>query len=461
MNKLWLRLALAFGLVIVVTIVITAWWANRQVGRQFSSFVVRNQAGTTLAPTLIDYYAANGAWQGVEQVFPLERGRGRGMMWGMQRGQGPPAFILSDASGEIVYNERGGASAARQLSLEERQAALPLTFQEQTVGYLLVDTPPGSRAQLVGPARTFLQEANRSLLQAGLLAGGVALLLSLMVARGLTVSLGRLSGAAQKIAAGDLSQRVEPQGADELRNLAMTFNEMAAHLQQAEQLRRNLVADVAHELRTPVSVIQGNLQAILDGVYPLDKAEIATLYDETLTLNRLIHDLRELAQAEAGQLSLNLQPTDLRPLLSNTVDLFAEPAREKQLALRLDLPADLPAVHIDPDRVRQVLNNLLSNAMRHTPPGGHIAVAAACRETAVEISISDTGLGLNPQEMSHVFDRFWRGDKSRTRQQGGSGLGLAIAKQLVEAQGGSIGVESKEEQGSRFWFTLPAPRGAS
>ncbi len=452
MNKLWLRLALAFGLVIGVTIFITAWWANRQVGRQFSNFVVRSQAGTMLAPTLIDYYAANGGWEGVEEVFP--RGRGRGNMWGMQMGQGPPAFILGDASGNVVYNERGTADTP-PLTAEERRAALPLSLDDQTVGYLLVDTPPGSSAHLVGPARTFLQETNRSLLQAGLIAGGVALLLSLVVARGLAVPLGRLSGAAQRIAHGDLSQRVEPQGADELRNLAVTFNEMAAHLQQAEQLRRNLVADVAHELRTPVSVIQGNLQAILDGVYPLDKAEIATLYDETLTLNRLIHDLRELAQAEAGQLGLNLQPTDLRPLLSNTVDLFAEPAREKRLELRLDLSPDLPTVQSDPDRVRQVLNNLISNALRHTPADGKVEVTAGRRQATVEISVSDTGPGLSAEEIPHVFDRFWRGDKARTRQQGGSGLGLAIAKQLVEAQGGSIGVESEEARGSRFWFTLP------
>jgi two-component system OmpR family sensor kinase len=244
------------------------------------------------------------------------------------------------------------------------------------------------------------------------------------------------------------------------------------------------------------------LLAILDYVYPLEKTELAAIYDETLILNRLISDLRELAQAEAGQLSLNLQPTDLPPLITAAADLFGELAREKQVNLTVTLPDDLPPIQADPDRLRQVLHNLLSNALRHTPKEGKIAIVVekwqdsqvASNKVAgfalrsqtrdsteqlspkggrvtgeiletievlpivsgqVKVTVTDTGAGIAAEDLPHVFDRFWRANKSRAREQGGSGLGLAIARQLIEAHGGHIGVESEGVgRGSRFWFTL-------
>jgi signal transduction histidine kinase len=195
----------------------------------------------------------------------------------------------------------------------------------------------------------------------------------------------------------------------------------------------------------------------------MDKAEIAAIYDETLILNRLINDLRELAQAEAGQLSLNVRSTNIASLIANGVDAFAELSREKNVALNVDVPPDLPAVPADPDRIRQVLHNLLSNALRHTPDGGTISVIANKIEQTdqIKITVTDTGPGIPAEDLPHVFDRFWRADRSRSREHGGSGLGLAIARQLVEAHGGQIGAESEDVpgQGSLFWFTLPGGDG--
>jgi two-component system OmpR family sensor kinase/two-component system sensor histidine kinase BaeS len=276
--------------------------------------------------------------------------------------------------------------------------------------------------------------------------------------------------AARKIAGGELNHRVEVPSrvlaSQEVTGLAEAFNDMASSLEQAEAVRHDMVADIAHDLRTPLAVVQGNLQAILDGVYPLDRNEIASIHEQTLVLGRLVEDLRELAQAEAGKLDLQLQPVDSGALVEQIVGLYRETAAAYGVEIGLHQTAALPHVIADPDRVKQVLNNLLTNALRYTPAGGTIRVGvgsvasrAEGMANEVEISVADTGPGIAPEDLGRVFDRFWRADKSRSRQPGeagGSGLGLAICRQLVEAQGGKIGVESELGRGSRFWFTLPA-----
>ncbi|MEK7324020.1 MAG: ATP-binding protein, partial [Chloroflexota bacterium] len=243
----------------------------------------------------------------------------------------------------------------------------------------------------------------------------------------------------------------------EVADVANAFNDMADSLQRAETLRRNLMADIAHELRTPLTVLQGNLRALLDGVYPLELGEIATLYDETRLLNRLVDDLRELSLAEAGQLRLNLQATDVRALLQ-TAASFAPVAEAQDLSLAVEMNDGLPLVNTDPDRLAQVIRNLLSNALRHTPGGGKVTVSASTEKKMIRVVVADTGDGIPADELPYVFDRFYRGDKSRARASGGSGLGLAIAKTWVAAMGGEIGVESEPGRGSRFWFTVPVAK---
>ncbi|MEW5957019.1 MAG: ATP-binding protein [Chloroflexota bacterium] len=463
MNKLWVRLTLAFGLVTLAAIIFAALLANLQVSTEFRRFVVHNQMTDSALPQLADYYARYGAWDGVERVFGELHGPGLGGGMGRGAGQGQmrgaPRLLLADAGGRVVYRSNP-ADSASQLSRQEIGAALPIMVQGQAVGYLVVSAP--GQSTLTPVAQTFLSQLNRSLLQAGLIAGGVGVLLGLAIARGLSAPLGRLAAAARRFSQGELDRRVPVQGATEIADLARAFNEMGASLQQAETLRRNLVADIAHELRTPLSVIQGNLRAILDDVYPLDKSEIAQIFDETLILSRLVNDLRELAQAEAGQLGLHLQPVEAAPLVEGSLDLLAELAREKNIELAVSRPSVLPPVLADPDRVRQVLHNLLSNALRHTPEDGQITVTVEPQAGFLRISVADTGPGIPADDLPHVFDRFWRADKARARAHGGSGLGLAIARQLVEAHGGQIGVASEPGHGSHFWFTLPvAPRSGS
>ena len=460
MNKLWGRLTLAFGLVVMSGVMIAALLANYQLDIQFRRFVMHDQMQLALTPRLTDYYVSQRSWRGVEALLDNQTGFGM-MARGRGLGRGGPALALFDATGQLVFD---GSDDNRPLQLDEqtRTKATSLEWQGETIGYLLISSGVGQN-ELSGAAQTFLDQINRALVQAGLIAGGLGLLIGLIIARGVSAPLGQLATAVRQISRGHLNQRVPVKGTEELIDLANAFNEMTAHLQEAETLRRNLMADVAHELRTPLSIIQGNLQAILDGVYPLETSEIASIYEETLILKRLINDLREVAQAEAGQLNLNIQSIALGPLLTETINLFQEVARENNIELTLTSPKHAPPVAIDPDRTRQVLHNLLANALRHTPEGGQVGIESEVftpqnsSSAFIRVSVSDTGPGLAGSELPYVFDRFWRADKSRSREQGGSGLGLAIARQLVEAQGGQIGVKSegKPGRGSQFWFTTP------
>jgi two-component system OmpR family sensor kinase/two-component system sensor histidine kinase BaeS len=228
---------------------------------------------------------------------------------------------------------------------------------------------------------------------------------------------------------------------------------MADELQRAETLRRNLMADIAHELRTPLTVMQGSLRALLDGVYPLELKEIASIYDETRLLSRLVADLRELALAESGQLALKVQPVEVATVMQTVADQFTAAAEAQETRIAVVNGYAMPLVQADPDRLTQVLHNLLTNALRHTS-GGAITVSGESLDERVRISVQDTGEGIAPQELTHVFDRFYRADNSRSRVTGGVGLGLAIAKAWVEAMGGTIGVRSEPGHGSTFWFTL-------
>ncbi|HYQ71682.1 MAG TPA: ATP-binding protein, partial [Gammaproteobacteria bacterium] len=299
------------------------------------------------------------------------------------------------------------------------------------------------------------------------LAGGIAavgaLVLGSILFFQIVSPVQKVTVAAQKIAAGDLGQRIPTQSQDEIGSLATAFNRMADSLAQHEELRRNLIADVAHELRTPLTVIQGNLEAMLDGILPTSPEEIATLRDETALLARLVADLRLLSLAEAGQLKLERVKTDPAELLVHAVEPFRLQAQSSQVSLELDIASTLPKIEVDVDRITQVIRNLLSNALRHTPESGKVTVS--CRRDDSQrllIAVSDSGEGIAPDDLPYVFDRFYRADKSRSRTSGGSGIGLAIVKQLVEAHGGRVWVESpifqsldNEGFGTRFLVSLP------
>ena len=265
--------------------------------------------------------------------------------------------------------------------------------------------------------------------------------------------LDALVDASNKVAEGDYSVRVEEKGPPEINSLMRGFNSMAERLQANDQQRRDMLADVSHELRTPITVIQGNVEGILDGLYPADEARLKSILEETQILSRLVEDLRTLALAESGALRLKREPTNLAELIRDTISNFAAQAKEKEIKLVVSL-GDTEEANIDPQRVREVLSNLLSNALRYTPRGGEVKVGLAelngGSERAIAIFVEDNGPGIVSSDLPHVFDRFYNSSDS-----GGMGLGLSIAKYLVEAHGGKIWAESKLGMGTKILFTLP------
>jgi signal transduction histidine kinase len=282
------------------------------------------------------------------------------------------------------------------------------------------------------------------------LAAALALLILAPSVRMLALPLGDLVEAAQRVEAGDLDLQVRTRGPRELRALARAFNAMLDRLRQNEVQRRQLLADVTHELRTPVAVLQGNLEAMVDGVYPADAEHLGPLVEETRLLSRLIDDLRTLSLAESGVLELHREPTDLGVLIGEVIAAFCAQAESGGVRLLADVPDDLPLAEIDPLRLREVLLNLTANALRHTPPGGEVRIAAAATADSLRFSVADTGTGIAPEDLPHVFERFYK-----TADSTGSGLGLAIARNLVLAHGGKIEAESAVGRGTTISFSLP------
>jgi two-component system OmpR family sensor kinase/two-component system sensor histidine kinase BaeS len=284
----------------------------------------------------------------------------------------------------------------------------------------------------------------------------VGMVAGILLGRGLSLPIERLATATKAVASQELDHRVEVEGAQEIQDLAANFNQMVASLAHSEQLRRNMMADVSHELLTPLTVLQGNLRAILDDVYALDKEEIGKLYAQNKHLIRLVRDLRQVSQAEAGQLPLHKTAVDMNTLAHETIATFIPLAQEKNIALVCQFDAALPKISVDADRLRQVLHNLLANALRHTPQGGRITLLTELLPTESRLEIADTGAGIAAAALPHVFDRFWRSEATPRRDSGGAGLGLAISKAIIEQHNGRMEVTSEGANlGSAFSIWLP------
>jgi signal transduction histidine kinase len=423
--------------------------AGRLVMREMEAFVSDNPPAmmTPWIENLTSYYEQNGDWENVDALvanFPCGPG------WESSAEGWPTEYLVATPDGVIVAAS-DSEMIGRSLHYGEKAMSFPIAVDGEMVGRLLL-SPYG---RFRDDFRFIVQGAMQRFVATGSIIGFAALIAGLGFSRMISRPVVKLTEATRAVAAGDLNVRVQGHCPGELGELASAFNQMTEELARADELRRNMTADVAHELRTPLSVIQGKIEGVLDGVYPATPEHLEPILEETRLLAHLVEDLRLLALVEAGQLSLQKQAVGVDDLLRDAQVNFGPQADDRGIILALDLPPELPMVEADRRRISQVLGNLMANALRHTPQGGCVTLSAAAVEDGVEISVSDTGVGIQPDDLPYIFERFWRGEKSRSRAGGGSGLGLAIVKQLVEMHGGSIAVKSVPGAGSTFRFTLP------
>ncbi len=433
----------AFLIIVLLASAISYSLADRAIIQVFEEFSARSNAriAHVLSGALGEYYTRQGGWDKLNLHWLIL----------MSRRMGRP-FLLADRSGRVRFSSVAKLKD-RQLSPEELARGTQIKVEDRSVGVLLIGPfqPGGSPLE-----QGFMSSINRAILLAGGLTALLALLLGAGLVRQVTWPLRALARASERIAGGKLDQRVELRREDELGQLGRSFNRMAANLERSERARRQMLADVSHELRTPLMIVQGGLEAFIDGVLAPSNENLSALHAKTLLLSRLVRDLRELALAEAGELSLERAPLDPAQLLSQAGLAIKSRLTEKGITLELELPARLPKLEADAQRLEQVLLNLLSNAARATPAGGRICLSAQVRQDEVQFSVSDSGPGIAAEELPHIFERFYRGDKSRARSSGGAGLGLAIAQALVLAHGGRIWAESRPGEGATFSFTLPS-----
>lgn len=342
------------------------------------------------------------------------------------------------------------------------QFILPTAFNRHMAGMMgsgMMDGMMGAGETMSQLFVDFRASFNEALMYAAITAMIAALALSFLFSRRVVAPVLAMSHATQRIADGRYGERVQVVGKDELAQLASRFNLMAEKLDQVESMRRRLIGDVSHELRTPLTAIKGSMEGLMDGILPANEETFEQIHAEADRLNRLVDDLQELSRVESHAYQLDFRSLDVSSLVQTVTKRLASKAESKRISLDIDLSPDLPPVLADEDRAIQILTNLTGNALQYTPEGGSVIISAKRINGEAQFSVHDTGIGIPPEHLPHIFDRFYRVDASRSRSRqagGGSGIGLTIARALVEAHGGQIWVESESEgMGSTFHFTLP------
>ena len=456
MRSLTVKLALAFLAVGLAGVVLVAVIVRRQTLLEFDRFIV-DQYQAEMIARAGDYYTEVGDWSGVESIL---RGR-RGPGGGGGPGGGRPV-ILTDSGGEVVATTAGNdyqGNANHDKGATAATDPLPIEVDGAVVGYLqFLDMSETQDLRETAEA-AFLDRMSRAIVVSAIGAGLLALLLGAALARTISRPVRELTDGTRALAAGDLGHQVPVRTADEIGQLAQSFNRMSADLAHANQLRKQMTADIAHDLRTPLSVILGYSEALQDDKLPGTPEVYGAMHRQAQHLNRLIDDLRTLSLADAGQLSLQRRAVLPADLLEHAAVAYLPQAEERGIQLSVSADA-APSISVDPDRLGQVIGNLVGNALRHTPNGGHVQLAAGRAGARVVLSVTDDGPGIPTGDLPYIFERFYRGDKARV-DDGASGLGLAIARSLVEAHGGQIAVENVPTGGARFTIALPLTNGSA
>ena len=463
-TSITLKLALAFIAVSVLTGLALTFFFRSLISDNFERYVLDQQSQTKLS--LVEaFYAQNGSWEGVDQVLSSEtgivmgaRGSGRGQGQGGIQTQpgmqaGPRTFGLADANDVVLVGLEELYPTGSKLTQEQIESGVPVLFDGKQVGTLL-----STRSiSYSGLEQNFLDQINRGLIWILLAAVLVVSLLSFLVSRNFTRPIKALTAASHNLAEGKRTQLVEVSSSDELGELGKSFNRMSQEIENAERLRKRMTADIAHDLRTPLTVIGGYVEAARDGALDLTPERLDVLGLEVNRLNRLVSDLRTLSQSDSGELIISREEVEPAGLLTKVSEVFRLQAEKKGINLAVRVAEGLPTLYGDEGRLMQVFENLVANAIRHTPTGGKIAlgVSEAKENRALLFSVTDSGEGIPAEELRLIFERFHRVDKSRHADSNQSGLGLAIARAIVEAHGGKIWAESTPGVGTTISFELP------
>lgn len=452
------RMPLALKISLVVAIAVAVSTAALAVAVLYAAragfgayLSVEAAAGTNeLRPLLEQYYAQRGSWDDVDELMLMQQGMPpQGMGRRGHMGPGTTSFVVVNTDGEIAFAPMGVIQ--NQLTQRSiRRDGVPLRVDGKTVGYLVLQSGVQEEA--------FYRSLLTTIIRAGAITTLLALGIGLLLTRSALRPLNELEDATKQISAGDLAVRVPVRARDEVGALAERFNTMASDLQDQDTIRRRMMNDIAHELRTPLTVMQGQIEALEDGVFELTPGNLEPVHEQTLLLKRLVNDLRDLALAESGQIALDMAPVDLERLVPRVVGSFTPQAQSLGVELSVASHDPVSPIEGDSQRLEQVLNNLLSNSLRHTPAGGAVTVHLGTTQQGVRIAVRDTGEGIPAEDLPHVFERFYRSDRARQRGDGHTGLGLAIARELVRAHGGDIVAASVQDQGTTVSVDLPLHR---
>lgn len=432
------KLFLSIVVVIALASIIGYLFINYTVREAFSSFTVRSftMQDRILLQLIVAYYNRTGSFDGLVDF--------------LEQSAREVPVLLVDPDGEIVY-PTDVELPHRGLSEDDLRRGQAIVLPDGETWTLV---PYRTNPELERFEAEFLQRTRRSLWLAGLAAGAAGLLISFLLLRQVTRPLKRLDAATRRIAEGSLGERVSVTSSDEIGRLARSFNEMAESLERAERTKKQMIADVSHELRTPLAAVRSALEALRDGLIEPTPETLASLHDKILLTTRLVRDLHQLTLADAGRLSIQVAPCRIEEIVDTIVETIGVQLEDSSVRLDCRIPAELPAIVVDRQRIEQVFLNLLANAIRHTPEGGSISISAVERPEGIEVGICDSGPGLTEPDLAHVFDRFYQADDARTSH-GGAGLGLSIAKALIDAHGGRIWAENGPSGGACFYVVLP------
>ncbi len=448
MRSITFKLILSFLGISLVSVLLIVLFTRYTTNMEFRRFTTTSDR-SNLMESLQDYYAMHGSWNGIDRAELFTR-------YPAPSSNPPPRpygfMAVTDQSGKVI---RAGANykMGDTVSPKEIEHGAAIQVNGKTVGHLIFSPPPFDPNS---PERNFLNRTSQFLIYSALATTAIALLLAILLSRNLTSPIRELTQATHAVSQGDLSQQVPIRSNDELGELGKAFNKMSAELSRSVNARRQMTADIAHELRTPLSLILGHAEAVHDGVLPPTPENFEIIREEATRLEHLVNDLRILSLADAGELSISPQTIEPERLLREVAAPYQYQAQKKNITLDLNIASPLPTIEVDPGRMMQVLTNILDNSLRHTPEGGKIVLSAKEADDQVQLAIQNNGPDVKREDLERIFERFYRTDSSRQRgENGGSGLGLAIAKSIVQAHGGQVSAESEAGKGLKITIALP------